>query len=135
MSSGLRSETPQEVSCTVRNLFWGTFPRCETRFGRCERLFWDSRPEDPKSLLAPSLKHFWAFWLFRHLYQASGVATLDMNGKHWLPHLALADMCKFLDVASAALCCTGALRHVEFRCSKLEPFCDTETWAHLANLG
>ena len=21
------------------------------------------------------------------------------------------------------------------RCSKLEPFCDTEKWAHLANLG
>ena len=77
MFSGLRSGTPQEVSCTVRNPFLGTFPRCGTRFGRCETLFWDSRPEDPKSLLAPSLKHFWEFWLFRHLYQASGVATLE----------------------------------------------------------
>ena len=28
-------------------------------------------------LLAPSLEHFWAFWLFRHLYQASGVAMLE----------------------------------------------------------
>ena len=33
----------------------------------CERPFLDSRPKDPKSLLAPSLKHFWAFGLFRHL--------------------------------------------------------------------
>ena len=61
-------ERPKIVSCTVRNPVLGCFPRCETRFARCERLFWDSQPNDPKSLLAPSLKHFWAFWLFRHLY-------------------------------------------------------------------
>ena len=68
--------SPKIVSCTVRNLGLGCFPRCETRFARCERLFWDSRPKDPKSLLAPSLKQFWAFWLLRHVYQASGVANL-----------------------------------------------------------
>ena len=46
--SGLRGETPKTVSCTVRNPFLGSFPRCETGFGRCERLFWDARLEDPK---------------------------------------------------------------------------------------
>ena len=70
--SGLRSESPKTLSCTVRNCLLGCFARCETEFARCERLFWDSWPRGTKSLLALSLKHFWAFWLFRHLYQASG---------------------------------------------------------------
>ena len=84
MFSGLWSGSPKIVSCTVRNPVLGCFPRCKTRFARCERLFWDARPKDPKSLLAPSLKHFWAFWLFRHLYQASGVATQKVLSN---PHL------------------------------------------------
>ena len=76
MFSLLRNESPKTVSCTVRNCVLGCFAWCETGFARCERLFWDSRPRETKSLLALSLKHFWAFWLFWHLCQVSWVAIL-----------------------------------------------------------
>ena len=33
-------------------------------------------PLQSKTPFAPSLKHFWAFWLFRHLCHASGLASL-----------------------------------------------------------
>ena len=87
MFSALQSESPTTVSCTVRNCVLGCFARCETGFARCERLFWDSRPRETKSLLALSLKHFWAFWLFYHLYQASRVAMLGwyLGLRCWSP--------------------------------------------------
>ena len=44
----LERETPKIVSCTARDPVLGCFPQCETRFARCERLFWDSQPERPQ---------------------------------------------------------------------------------------
>ena len=61
--SGLRSESPKTVSRTVQLCALGCFARCEV-FARCERPFGDSRSGGPKTPLALSLKHFWAFWLF-----------------------------------------------------------------------
>ena len=63
----------------MRNCALGCFAQCKTGFARCKRLLWDSRPRETKSLLSLSLKHFLAFWLFWHLYQASGVAIRDQK--------------------------------------------------------
>ena len=57
-------------------MFWGVLPGAKQGFARCERPFWDSRSGGPKTPFALSLKHFWAFWLFSHLYQATGAAIL-----------------------------------------------------------
>ena len=40
-----------------------------------------------------------------------------------------------LAIAMMRFWCAKHYMHDIFRCSKLEPFCDTEKWAHLANLG
>ena len=74
---GLRSESPKTVSCTVRNCLLGCFARCETRFARCERLFWDSRPRETKSLLALSLKHFGHFGCFDTCTRPAGLKRLQ----------------------------------------------------------
>ena len=76
MISGLWPESPKRVSRTVQTLFRTRGNNLKRGFAPCKRLFWDSHSRDPKTPFAPSLKHFWAFWLFRHLYQASGVANL-----------------------------------------------------------
>ena len=74
--SGLRSQSPKKVSRTVQTLFLTGQNTPKHTFAPCKRLFWDSRSGGPKTPFALSLKHFWAFWLFWHLYQATGVATL-----------------------------------------------------------
>ena len=72
---GLWAESPKRVSRTVQTLFRTGGNSLKRGFALCKRLFWDSRSRGQKTPFAPSLKHFWAFWLFRRLYQASGVAT------------------------------------------------------------
>ena len=76
---GLWAESPKRVSRTVQALFRTGRNIPKHSFALCKRLFWDSHSGGPKTPFALSLKHFWAFWLFRHLYQASRVASLVLN--------------------------------------------------------
>ena len=64
---GLWAKSPKRVSRTVQNLFRTGRNSLKQGFAPCKRLFWDSRSRGPKTPFAPSLKHFWVFWLFRHL--------------------------------------------------------------------
>ena len=74
MFSGLWRERPKIVSCTVRNPVLGCFPPVRNKVCTVRETLLGLPAQRPQITLAPSLKHFRAFWLFRHLYQASGVA-------------------------------------------------------------
>ena len=71
---GLWAESPKRVSRTVQTLFRTGGTSLKRGFAPCKRLFSGSHSRGRKTPFAPSPKHSWAFWLFRHLYQASGVA-------------------------------------------------------------
>ena len=57
-SSGRQSKIPSEANCLKRG------------FALCKRLFWKSRLGAPKTFRT-LVKHFKAFWLFRHLHLAA----------------------------------------------------------------
>ena len=84
---GLPAESPKRVSCTVQTVL-RTGGKCPKRgFAPCKRLLGESHFGDPKTPFAPSLKHFWAFWLFRQLYQGRGIANPGtLWGWGWFPH-------------------------------------------------
>ena len=80
--SGLQSESPKAASCKVLNPVLGCFPPVQNRVCAVPETL--LVPRDAKSLLA-LLRHFWGFWLFWHLYQASRVANQHSTTEqqHW----------------------------------------------------
>ena len=61
---GLPAESPKRVSRTVETLFRTGGNCLKGGSAPCKRLFWEPHPGNPNTPFAPSLKHFWAFWLF-----------------------------------------------------------------------
>ena len=101
--------TPKTFSCTARSPFLGSFPRCETGFGRCERLFWDSRPEGPKWLLALSVSTFRHFGCFDTCTRATD-SWQDLVSKrvlryNWAPSLRFGPEDEFWESFPCCLLC------------------------------
>ena len=72
----LWAESLKRVSRTVQTLRRTGGSSLKQGFALCKGMAWDSHPGGPKTCFALSLSTFgWAFWPFRHLYQAGGVAT------------------------------------------------------------
>ena len=72
-ASGVRVPKQSFARCEAYVL--GCFARCETGFAQCQRLFWDTRPREIRSLSALSLSTFGHFGCFDTCTRPTGSQT------------------------------------------------------------